>query len=66
MSTRLRAIRTVFQAMASSAIGLAVVVWQVDGVKEVIFEYLSRELVTFFGTTGISAFIVGWLMNRKT
>ena len=65
MDAKVRGIRTALQAIGSVLVGLVVTVWSVDGVPEAVFNYLNSQALLFFGTTGVTGFIIGYLMNRK-
>lgn len=65
LTTKDRSLRTALQAVASMAVGLVVTVWNVDGVPTAVIDYLSSQLVLFFGVTGVTGGILGYLMNRR-
>lgn len=59
-----KGLRTAFQAIVGSLIGLVLAVWAVPGVPEVVTEYSASNWLPILLTIGVPSGIVAWIQNR--
>jgi hypothetical protein len=59
-----KGVRTAFQAMLGSLLGLIAVVWAVPGVPEAVVAYLQANWLPILLTIGVPSGLVAWLQNR--
>lgn len=62
-SAAARGIRTAIQAAIAFVIGLAVVVWQVPGVPQVVISYTTQNIAGLATSFGVSAGLVSFVWN---
>lgn len=60
-----RGIRTGAQTLVGLIVGLIVVVWNVEGVPQAVFDYTTSQAALFFGTSSGVAGLLAYFMNRK-
>jgi len=59
-----KGVRTGFQAIVGSVIGLITVVWAVPGVPEAVVAYLQANWFLIVLAIGVPSGFVAWLQNR--
>lgn len=62
-----RGLRTFIQAIIGFVVGLALVVWQVDGVPQAVYNYITTNLGGFLLLVGVPAGVTGgisYVWNR--
>jgi hypothetical protein len=59
-----KGVRTAFQAMVGSVVGLVVVVWAVPGVPEAVTGYLTTNWLPILLTIGVPSGLVAFIQNR--
>ena len=64
-----KGLRTTFQAIIGTLIGLVVVVWAVPGVPAAVLHYIATNAVAIVAGIGIPSgaisFVMNWLEDRK-
>ncbi len=59
-----KGLRTAFQAILGSLVGLFMVVWQVDGVPEAVATYATDNWLPIVLAIGVPSGLISWLQNK--